>query len=659
MRGPKTLGLALDRDFRGRALLVRLGPPFFRGVGRADAVSLLWAAALWGTAARAGRRGLGLREDEAWLYGGLLFFAEAVSAAMGLGLCGRLSRVPLSLLCAALILGHVRLAASGRAPRERRAFEAWLLVPALMFAAVAGLRIFLALLAPPDSWDGLSYHLPIAMSFARYGHLDLAGWFGTERYYAWNGALLTSWLAVLDGGSLLFAKISQSLALPLMACAGASLGRRLAGPRWSGACALGFAAVPMAVVQAGVPYVDLLHAAFFASSAAAFTAYLRSGRRVHWLAAAVGFALALGVKSTLFFSALLLAAPALAFWLERGRRPGLIRLLPACAVLVVILGFAPYLRNWLARSNPIYPFAVSLAGQVVFPGPLSPTELLVSMEKWFVSAPVQWLWYPLHERVKGLAEYSYENGFGPLFAAGWVLWPLAFWRAIRRRDKAAACFLGLLPAAAFLFMAVQPVRAPRYLLFAVCVPIVAAAAVFRASRGMTLAAARGLWTAGLAFGLLGVVGHLGQSDGARASWRCLRVGWPLSQSDYYRRVFYSLGEAWGWLNARLQTGDVVAVNYGELLLPWSGFPQRARAVVVRGGGSIYPESYFAITADDWIGQLSELGARYAVVWSPSWYPHQGETERAWIAQRPERFRAAGSWQSVQLGRVDIYEVLGP
>lgn len=624
-------------------------------------MSLLWASALWASAYWALRRRLGLRGDEALLYGGLAFFAEAVGGALALGLCGRLRWVPLSALCACLIFGHCALAAKGRTlrPLRLRRLESWLLAPFLAFAAVAGLRLLLAFLSPPDSWDGLSYHLPIVTRFVQQGNLDLAGWYGAERYYAWNGELLTAWLAVLDGGSLLFAKMSQVLAVPLTAAAGAALGRRLAGPRWSGACALGFAAVPALIVQAGVPYVDFLYAAFFAASASGATAALRSGRPVHFCAAMIGFALALGTKSTVFFTVLLLAAPALALWFKSAHRAGWIRLLPVCALVVVILGCASYLKNWLQRDNPIYPFALSIAGREVFPGPLSPRDLLVSMEQWFVSAPIQWLWYPLHERVKGLAGYSYENGFGPLFAAGWVLWPFALWRAVRGRDRAATVFLGLLPAAAFVFMVIQPVRTPRYILFAVFVPIIAAASVFRRASGLQLAAARTLWTAGLAWGLLGVVGHLGQSVGPRAAWRCLRVGWPLSEEGYYRRVYLSLGEAWAGLNAKLKAGDVVAVNYGELLLPWSGLPPRARAVIINSGSSLYPESYFASTADDWLGQLDELGARYAAVWSPRWYPDMGSSERAWIAQNPKRFQLAGHWDSADMGRIDVYEIVGP
>jgi hypothetical protein len=625
-------------------------------------MSLAWSAALWVTAYHACRRRLALRADDAWLYGGLIFFSEAIASTMVLGLCGLLKASALQAAGALFLAAHLAAAATAKPRPEHRlpaGLDRWLLVPGAMLAAVAALRLLLPLLSPPDSYDGLSYHLPIAVRWVQQGNLNLAGWYGTERYYAWNGELLTAWLLALDGGSLWFAKAAQTLALPLTAAAGAALGRRLAGRRWSGACAVGLAAVPMSLIQAGVPYVDLLHAAFFAAAASAGVACFRSGRTAHWIAGAAAFGLTLGAKSTLYFSTLVLAAPALAFWLRPERRAQVLRLLPACVALASVLGLGPFVRNWLQTSNPLYPFAFSVAGHAIFRGPLTTKDLLTSMERWFVASRGQWLWYPLHERVQGLPDYTYENGFGPLFAGGWLLWPFAFFFAWRRRDRAAASFLGLLPVAALFFMVLQPVRAPRYIMFAICVPIVGAAYAFKRARGLQLAVARVLWTAGIAWGLLGVVAYLGQSDGPRAVWQSFRVGRPMTQEDYYKRVFLSLGEAWVGVNETLRPGDVVAVNYAELILPWSGMPPRARAVVVHSAPTDYPEAHFAVTADDWLGVLDELGARYAVVWSPRWYPHQGDQERAWIAERPERFKLFGHWESAQMGRTDVYELLKP
>ena len=623
-------------------------------------MSLFWAAALWASAYAALRRRLRLRADDAALYAGVAFFSEAIASTLTLGLLGVLRAAPLHAACAAFLLLHGVLAAAGAAPRPcrvPRSVHRWLWIPAALLALGAGLRLLLALAVPPDSYDGLSYHLPIAVRWAQQGGLNLAGWYGTERYYAWNGELLTAWMCVLDGGSLLFAKAAQALALPLTACAGLSLGRRLAGVRWAGACALGLVAVPMTLIQAGVPYVDLLHAAFFAAAASAGAACLRSGRREHWLAGAAAFGLTLGAKSTLYFSALVLLPPALAFWLRPELRARALRLLPACAALAAVLGAGPFVRNWLQTGNPLYPFSLAPFGHVIFRGPLTTKDLLTSMESWFVAAKSQWLWYPLHERVQGRPEYTYENGFGPLFAGGWLLWPFAFFLALRRRDRAAASVLGLLIPAAFFFMVLQPVRAPRYIMFAIALPVVGAAYALKRARGPALAAARGLWTAAIAWGLLGVVAYLGQSDGPRAVWQSLRVGRPMSQEDYYKRVFLSLGDAWAAVNATLKPGDVVSVNYGELILPWSGTPPRARAVVVHAAPTDYPEAFSAVTADDWVGVLESLGTRYAVIWSPRWYPHEGDRERAWVAERPERFRQFGHWESAQMGRTDVYELL--
>jgi hypothetical protein len=623
-------------------------------------MSAVWAAALWISAYFALRRRAALRADDAWLYAGVVFFSEAVACAMLLGLCGALGGAALHGVNAALLLTHAGLAAAGRRrPRPVRFSrdDLWLLVPAAALLLAGGLRMLLALLAPPDSYDGLSYHLPIAVRFVQQGNLDLAGWYGTERYYAWNGELLTAWLAALDGGRLLFAKVSQVFTLPLMAAAGAALGRRLAGRRWAPAVALALVCVPMSLIQAGVPYVDLLHAAFFAAAAAAGVACLRSGRTIHWLMGAAGFGLTLGAKSTLYFSALLLIPPAAAFALRPADRARVLRLLPACVALGALLGFGPFLRNWLQTGNPLYPFALAPGGFVIFRGPLSTKDLLVSMEKWFVDRPSAWLWYPLHERVKGVAEYTYENGFGPVFAGGWLLYPLALWAAVRRKDRAAAVLLSLLLPAALFFMVLQPVRAPRYIMFLIFIPIVGAAYALKRARGAELAAARAVWTLGLCWGLLGVAGYLGESAGSRSLWRSLLVGRPLSQREYYQRVFLSLGDAWAAVDDRVQKGDVVAVTYAELLLPWSGMPPRARAVVVHSAPTDYPQAYYAVTADDWVALLDSLHAKLLAIWSPRWYPEEGRREREWISERPERFTLLGTYDSPQMGRADVYELV--
>ncbi|MBI3288207.1 MAG: hypothetical protein HYZ74_01675, partial [Elusimicrobia bacterium] len=241
-------------------------------------MSWLFCAALWASAAVSLRRGARLRAEEAALGGGLLACAEAVAACSLLGAFDLLRPGPVRAATVALTLAHAAWAAASPAPRRRRAASPRpaVLWPALAaFGAVAGLRLALAAALPVESWDGLSYHVPILWRWIEQGNFGLEGWSGPQRWFPWNGEVLPAWLALLDGGSVDAAKTAQALGLPLVAAAGSSLARRLAGPAWAAPVALALAAVPIGVIQAGLPYVDLLYAAWWIGAAACAAAWDR------------------------------------------------------------------------------------------------------------------------------------------------------------------------------------------------------------------------------------------------------------------------------------------------------------------------------------------------------------------------------------------------
>ncbi|HBL15344.1 MAG: hypothetical protein A2X36_15080 [Elusimicrobia bacterium GWA2_69_24] len=81
---------------------------------------------------------------------------------------------------------------------------------AVALAGAFAFRLYLAWEVPADSWDGLSYHLPIVHRWLSQGSLDLTGWSGFHRYLAMNGELLGAWLALLAGGKLEAATIAAS-----------------------------------------------------------------------------------------------------------------------------------------------------------------------------------------------------------------------------------------------------------------------------------------------------------------------------------------------------------------------------------------------------------------------------------------------------------------
>jgi hypothetical protein len=626
-----------------------------------DAAPWLAVLALGWSSFSALRRHWRLRVDEALLGAGLLASFEALTVSTVLGLEGVFTRRPVILLTGMIAAAQALSVAfaSPHPPRRADAFPrgTWPLWPAaaFVFAAIAA-RVILAAEIPPESWDGLTYHMPILWRWVQQGSFDLAGWSGPQRWFPWNGELLPAWLAVLGGGSLAPAKIAQVLALPMLAAAGASLGRRLAGRAWAAPCALAFGAVPIAVIHAGIPYVDGFQAAFWLAAAAFAIAWDKSGRRVHLLLCALAFGLTLGTKSTIYFLAPL-GLPILATLVFRAdRRLPFLRALPWCVLLALAAGGYTYARNWIDVGNPIYPYALKLGGVKVFDGPSEPGQLLVTVENWFVSSRLDWLTYPFHETMKGDLGYTTENGFGPLFAAGWLLLPWSAFLAWRRRDRAALAFLALVPATALFFFTLHPTREPRYVVFLAGVPIAGLAIALRGLRGRARLLALGLWGFGAAWGALGVFDYIGRDAGLAYAWRELRAHGRVDQRSYYRSQYGSLGQAWEFLDARLKPGDVVAVNYGELVLPWAGIPPRAKLFVIGHKPNDLPQTLWGNAPAEWLGLLNEIDANYFAVWTPAWYPDVGEAELATIEAHPEKFASIGVWTSPGFGRVELFEL---
>ena len=615
--------------------------------------------ALFSSAILVLRRRFRLRADETFLFGCLLAFLEIVVIVQALGLASRLQPWPARLATAGCIAANLAAGFWRRPSRPFKVKRKWP-VPGPLWPALIGvlttalLRLFIAWKVPPEGWDGLGYHLPIVVSWLQRGNFDLRGLVGPQPYFAWNGELAATWLALLNG-NLDWAKLVQVLSLPVLAAAGAVLGRRLAGLRWAWPCAVALPAIPVVLIQAGLPYVDALYASFWLAAIAAALGLAVSGRNIYLWAFAVALGLSLGTKSTFFF----LVPPALLLIAALKKSPLRPRLTlgrsAVCLALVALAGAGAYIRNLVLTGNPMFPFGLSIAGAPIFKGIVSLSEMPAGIERWFVPSSWAWIVYPFWETVRGTVGYTHLNGFGPLFALGWLLLPMAFWQAWKRREGMTLAFLGLIPLVLLLFFTMQPVRIPRYIIFLAPLPILGLAYTFRRAQGILRTAALTAWTLAILGGCSGVLAYMYSSPGIRGAWSSIRAVKPVNAWDYYQRQYSSLGRAWRALDQRLAAGDVVAVNYGELLLPWYGMPPRARVQVVVFGTCVYPHVPKAATAEEWIDEVDRLAARFVVVWSPAWNPGR-ETLLCQALQRNSgRFKQAGRWESPNFGWVEIYE----
>jgi hypothetical protein len=622
-------------------------------------LSLLWlscAAALW--------RRLRLRVDEAFMGAGLVVSFEIVAAALILGSAGRLSGPAARAITVALLAAHTALAFTGRLPRKHLGSRFAAPIPILLAGAavlaVLGFRLLLALSLPIESWDALTYHVPMILRWLQQGNLDLWGWMGPQRYNPWNGELIPAWMALLDHGSLSSVRAAQALPLFWLAAAGAVLGRRLGGQLWGPATAVALLGIPIALIQAGMPYVDVIYAFFWVACATEALCWDRGGRRVHLALSGLAFGLALGTKETIYFQAPLLLPIALTAALRPRRRRSLIVGLPAAAALALAAGAYIYARNWIQNGDPIFPFTFKLSGRVLFQGIMEPGDLLVTVEKWFVPSRMGWLAYPFLETMKGAVGYSSENGFGAVFAAGWLLFPLALARAAWRRDWGALGFLSLLPACALFFVTLHPTREPRYVVFLPAVPIAGLAYLFSGVHGLARRLAFLAWATGVCWSLIGVLGYFGSDAPSLFAWKQLSAQGHLDPYAYYKEKYGSLGHLWESLNPQLRQGDVVCVNYGELILPLAGLPPRARLFELGHSQNDFPDSLWGQSDDAWLSQLDSVKANYLVVWSPAWYDTGvGDDERRSIAKFPSRFKLLGRWEGSAMGTAEYYAVLPP
>jgi hypothetical protein len=296
------------------------------------------------------------------------------SAAAGVGLLGQLmfalahlklfSPLAAGALVAAGLLALAReckeLAADLRALR----FSPWLLA-----IAPAALLVVVRCTAPPTFYDALVYHLGLPMQFAARG-----GAFVSEASVFTAMPLLGELAAspaLLLGGPEAFGLVSALLFL-LAAGACAATARAAFGAEAAGPAAFVFATAPLTISFAVCTKPDLL-AALCALGALRAVVHVANDAdapaapgpaRAPW-ALLFSLFLGLGAATKTFF--LPLAASMIVVvlaWprLRRGFAPDSARPILWGALLFVALASPPYVRNWIAFGDPLWPFLTGVLG---------------------------------------------------------------------------------------------------------------------------------------------------------------------------------------------------------------------------------------------------------------------------------------------------------
>lgn len=257
--------------------------------------------------------------------------------------------------------------------------EAWLYRAAgamLLFAATR------AMLAPPLSWDSLTYHLFMAGKWVQTGgtfHLQAPDAWSYYQYYLANGEILCAWFMLPFGGDFAVGLANFPLwALALLAFY--ALARHLGVDRRYaslGAALLGF--TPAVFSYLVTAYVDIGLVAELLC-ATLFLVGVRQGHRGgQVLIAFLALGCALGTKLT----AVPVVVLGITLWLLSCKvRHAAMWKHATSLVIGLILAAAVsapwYLRAWVDHNSPTYPFPIHALGRTIFAGSTAMTDMLTS-----------------------------------------------------------------------------------------------------------------------------------------------------------------------------------------------------------------------------------------------------------------------------------------
>jgi hypothetical protein len=408
----RLVGRAVGRDIH-RCYFSCLGwPPAGRLL---DAVAALLSLMLAGGAARLIAARLPMRGAERLLAFGLLALGFVVVPASLLGFAGWLMdarplRPPAGPLLAAVPAAITIILALRRgwqyphSLRDRQRAPAITVLLATAAVALIGTSAIIAVTHPPNSYDAISYHAPLAVYFWRDGNLgtvleqQLWGW-----ALAHPGAMeLWAGLVRLAGGERL-TNLAQ-VPFGLMGAGAAYVFARHTRLRRGAALvgALGFLLAPLVVLQMGVQRNDVMGAAIIMTAAALVTVPSRQldPSRLTLAGLALGLAAATKVAMLPAVGAVMLYLAGVAA--RTGRYRGI-----AAASAAFALAIAPWWgRNLLLFGNPIFPAALPLIGRGYvlsdWPG----------KDAAFVPVAAAWPLYPLIE------PHGDNSGFGALVVVG-------------------------------------------------------------------------------------------------------------------------------------------------------------------------------------------------------------------------------------------------
>ncbi|MCE5229173.1 discoidin domain-containing protein [bacterium] len=347
----------------------------------------------------------------------------------------------------------------------------------MLFAAMA-LLVAAATQQSYRGYDGLWYHLPTALMWRDW---RLSANFAPHYafHYPSNAEALLYYFICARAFAALTAMQLISAAIGSLAVA--RICRLLRFDAWAAWLAgSAFFLLPVTINQVLVIGNDIFLAMLLLLTAC-FLMEAHAGeppRPRMWLSlSSLVYGCAIGTKYNAIFFAPVFAAWAAWIVVRRMNEPAARAILIRGAVLM-LLALLPsafwFCRNCTLHDNPLYPFQVSVAGQVIFKG--EPAQAFrADKEAEFVSAPRQWWYYPFVEK------FRWSQSWGGTLAAFMYMIPfIPLFFAIRNRKKntplaAAHAFCFLIMLLGWVTWAALTAREPRYNLFVFGIMIASAA----------------------------------------------------------------------------------------------------------------------------------------------------------------------------------------
>lgn len=372
----------------------------------------------------------------------------------------------------------------------------------LVTVGMLGVYLLVGAYRVPSAWDELEYHVPMAVQPYQDGRVGpVTSDLPWANAYPRGVALLWYWTLQWSGTDLLFHPVQFAFGLQFLLAVYVLACRSGVRPGVALLVTIVMASMPVFFILTTCGYIDVAVAATVIT-VVAFLAPPRTqedGVRHDWLLAGLALGQACLVKPPLMAVALGGIAFLHDVFFRMGPRVGL-RSIPRfvfsarglAMLLVVLLCCHTHLRLWAERGNPLYPLRVTLAGRVMFDGPLDAARFGIgghtTMGQVSEMSHLQRFWASWVDLYQPLNVDSF-GGFGPVVPVAIVFLFVSF--AVRALLARTTWHLALVLMISLCFA--TPSYLPRYGLPMVAIATVGAAwVVSRFPRELSVAATVGV-----------------------------------------------------------------------------------------------------------------------------------------------------------------------